>query len=62
MDQAIFFNVIIDLIMISNITLDTQEVQPTMFFGVPRVYEKIQEKMQEVTTKFNLMILTSKIS
>jgi len=30
------------------ITHTLKEVQPTMFFGVPRVYEKIQEKMQEV--------------
>jgi len=25
-----------------------KEVEPTMFLGVPRVYEKIQEKMMEV--------------
>ena len=61
MGQDEIFNEINGLITISNITRGIQEVQPTMFFGVPRVYEKIQEKMQEVTTKHNLMILTSKL-
>ena len=30
------------------ITQTTKEVLPTIFFGVPRVWEKIQEKMMEV--------------
>ena len=55
-----FFDEINGVIIISNIARDIQEVQPTMFFGVPRVYEKIQEKMQEVTTQLNIMMLTCK--
>ena len=30
------------------LTTTLKEVNPTLFFGVPRVYEKIQEKMLEV--------------
>ena len=30
------------------LTTTLKEVVPTLFFGVPRVYEKIQEKMLEV--------------
>ncbi|KAL7044176.1 hypothetical protein ACKWTF_001815 [Chironomus riparius] len=32
------------------------EIQPTMFVAVPRIYEKIQEKLSEKINEFNLII------
>ena len=32
-----------------------KEVQPTSFLGVPRVWEKMQEKMREAGAKASLM-------
>ncbi|CAL4165107.1 unnamed protein product, partial [Meganyctiphanes norvegica] len=34
-----------------SLVLSLQEVQPTVFLGVPRVWEKIYEKMQEVSSQ-----------